>query len=114
MLDVKDDHGRTPLHYACQNGQEEAVKLLVGEYHCRAMAKDNLGVTPLQLATVTVAGHLKIAQFLSTQIQQMVRFFNPFFICVVSLLAGERSYTVCQEIFYLQCFNQAFCLEQTL
>src|ERR1700761_2142030 len=42
-------HGRGPLHYACESGHEEVVRLLLAQYP-EANFRDNLGHTPLSLA----------------------------------------------------------------
>ena len=51
-MEVKDKHGRTPLHYACQNGHTKVVKFLYLDCKCNKNATDHNGVTPIFLAMI--------------------------------------------------------------
>jgi ankyrin repeat protein len=60
---VKDKHQRIALHYACQGGHQEVVRVLVGELKSRTDTKDKLGSTPRQIALLN--GHSNIVKYLS-------------------------------------------------
>ncbi|KAH6634643.1 ankyrin repeat-containing domain protein, partial [Chaetomium sp. MPI-SDFR-AT-0129] len=45
-----DIDGFTPLHWACRNGREEIVKLLLSTGKVDINARDDLGNTPFHLA----------------------------------------------------------------
>ena len=54
-VDPKSDesfgtHGETPLHYACQQGWLDVVKLLITKFNCDATIEDEKRETPLQCA----------------------------------------------------------------
>jgi ankyrin repeat protein len=46
-----DNHGNQPLHWACQEGHSEIVKLMVS-YGANVDAVDNYGFTPLYKAVL--------------------------------------------------------------
>ena len=50
--DVLDNHGRTPLHYACQDGAICSVQYLISEQQCNPHLQDQNGITPFHLATL--------------------------------------------------------------
>ena len=61
-VDPKSDesfgtHGETPLHYACQYGWLDVVKLLIAKFNCDATIVDEKRETPLQCAHRH--GHIK-------------------------------------------------------
>lgn len=58
---VTDEQGKTPLHYAAQNGHGEAVKLLI-EAGAEKDAPDRELMTPLSWAAGQ--GHLDVVRFL--------------------------------------------------
>ncbi|KAF4468392.1 ankyrin repeats (3 copies) domain-containing [Fusarium albosuccineum] len=50
-LSVQDREGLTPLHVATSLGREDAVRMLIGKPGIRLNLTDNIGRTPLALAT---------------------------------------------------------------
>ena len=54
-LNSRDSLGRTLLHYACSNGQEGLVSVLMG-FGADLTLQDEMGATPLMLAAVAVGG----------------------------------------------------------
>ena len=66
-VDPKSDesfgtHGETPLHYACQYGWLDVVKLLIAKFNCDATIVDEKHETPLQCAHRH--GHKDIVRYL--------------------------------------------------
>lgn len=59
--------GKTPLHYAANEGHLEVVKLFMNQpLECKS-PKDHLGDTPLHLAARS--GHLEVVKYLLTQVE---------------------------------------------
>ena len=69
IMDTQDDHGRTPLRYACQQNHLDVVKLLVEECHCDPFKTDKMGGSPLLLATLN--GCQRIVQYLSSSVSEL-------------------------------------------
>ncbi|KAF1957574.1 ankyrin, partial [Byssothecium circinans] len=59
---LKDNHERTPLHWAAQNGREAMVKVLFNTGRVSVNSKDKNGWTPLSLAVQN--GHEAVVQLL--------------------------------------------------
>ena len=57
-----EKNGRSPLHYACQDGHREIVKYLL-QKECKADRADERGITPSRLAIVN--GNMAIAHILT-------------------------------------------------
>ena len=57
-----DVHGRTILHYSCQNGRVSLVQYLLFELKCNPNIEDKDGFTPLHLASIN--GHVQCLQLL--------------------------------------------------
>ena len=50
-LSLKDEYSCTPLHYACQSGNVQLVRILIEKYHCDRESKGGmLETTPLHEA----------------------------------------------------------------
>mmetsp|Transcript_41629 Transcript_41629/g.100235 ORF Transcript_41629/g.100235 Transcript_41629/m.100235 type:complete len:326 (-) Transcript_41629:15-992(-) len=62
ILAVKKSKGRTPLHYACRNGAEEATRFLIEECKANVHHRAKHGVSPFQLAVWQ--NQLSICQYL--------------------------------------------------
>ena len=60
-INAKDKKGKTPLHFAAQQGNFELVKLLI-ENGADVNAKDNAWITPLHLAAYS--NQVKVVRFL--------------------------------------------------
>ena len=58
---MRDEFGRTPLHWSCEKGHMEVVSFLV-EHGGDVKLQDGCGRPPLEWATR--AGHLNMVQFL--------------------------------------------------
>ena len=50
LLYLKDEQGKTPLHWAVGRGQPEAMKLLLDTYHADVNVRNNNQGTPLHVA----------------------------------------------------------------
>lgn len=52
LLNIRDCNGRTVLHYACGNFEEEVVKMILEQNSCKEFvdAKDGTGTTALHVA----------------------------------------------------------------
>ena len=50
LLYVKDEQGKTPLHWATGRGQLEAIKVLLDTYHVDVNVRNNNEGTPLHVA----------------------------------------------------------------
>jgi ankyrin repeat protein len=59
---AQDKDGKTPLHFASQSGNVEAIRLLLKK-GADLTAQDKNGQTPSQCASAT--GHRHVVQFLS-------------------------------------------------
>jgi ankyrin repeat protein len=51
LLERKDEHGRTPLHYACQRGNIQIIETLLLEKNSAFSPEDNKGRTLMHYAT---------------------------------------------------------------
>ena len=65
IMEVRDKQGRTPFHYACQNGQTKVAKFLFIDCKCEKNAKDRMNVTPEVLAKIS--GHKEIIEILKQE-----------------------------------------------
>jgi ankyrin repeat protein len=57
-INIADNTGGTPLHFAASSGSTKVVKLLLSN-GANVNAKDNGGCTPLDVATIEVADLLR-------------------------------------------------------
>lgn len=48
---VQDDTLKSPLHYACENGQADIAEILLKKYKCDPNCLNVLGLTPIQVVT---------------------------------------------------------------
>ncbi|CAN6684371.1 unnamed protein product [Malus baccata var. baccata] len=62
MVEVRDEIGWTPLHYASLRGNLKAAQLLIPNYKTACYIKDELGMSALHVAAY--AGHTQIIQLL--------------------------------------------------
>ena len=62
--DIKDNKGRTPFSYACEEGNMEIVKMLMSLTRgtCDIVSKDKKNISPLGYASG--GGHIEIARLL--------------------------------------------------
>ena len=60
-INVRDEFGRTPLHWSCEKGHMEVVSFLM-EHGADVRLQDGCGRPPLEWATR--AGHLNMVRFL--------------------------------------------------
>ena len=51
--DTGDKRDRTALHYACLRDHVAVVQYLIDEHHCDPTLKDNNGISPIELATMS-------------------------------------------------------------
>ncbi|MBN9289140.1 MAG: hypothetical protein BGO43_14420 [Gammaproteobacteria bacterium 39-13] len=61
---LKDSNGDTPLHWACQNGQLNAAKLLVEKYAAKATVVNNDNFIPRMMCPIDDAS-LELEQYLA-------------------------------------------------
>ncbi|WWD22373.1 hypothetical protein CI109_106864 [Kwoniella shandongensis] len=59
LINVKDEDGRTPFHWACTTSNLGIIQLLLG-YHPDLEARDLMGWTPVMIASA--AGHVEIVR----------------------------------------------------
>lgn len=61
-MDVADENGLCPIHYAASNGHDKLLRLLIAEAEANMECKDSFGSTPLHLACLN--GHIACMQTL--------------------------------------------------
>lgn len=69
-LDVTNDGGNTPLHFAAANGHQDVLAVLLPEAHLAALLRQNhAGNTPLHWASFN--GHVAVAQELADRTEAL-------------------------------------------
>ena len=66
-VDCIDIHGKTPLHYASENGHNDVVCMLISEFQAGVKCLDRYGQTPLQFACIN--GHSDVVRMLVSEFQ---------------------------------------------
>ena len=82
-VNIQDNSGKTPLHWACYHGHLDIVKSLLKNPSIDVNIQDNDGRNPLNLACIR--NHLRIAEFLSAR--QRHRFYRSLiFILIIMFM----------------------------
>ena len=64
-MNPKDDYGKTPLHYAAENGHLGVCQLILEKVH-EKNPKDDYGMTPLENADLN--GHSEVVELIKSLI----------------------------------------------